>query len=374
MNYLKGFLCLIAILMSSHAYAFDTEAKQAFMVDYDTGAVLFEKSADEKMPTSSMSKVMTMYAVFDALGEGRVSLDDTFKVSEKAWRKQGSKMFVEVGKQVKIADLIRGVIIQSGNDATIVLAEGLNGTEDAFARQLNSYARKLGMANSQFQNASGWPDENHYSTARDLAILAGAIIRDFPEYYALYSEKEFTYSGIKQNNRNPLLYSDLNVDGIKTGHTDAAGYGLMASGTKDGRRIVMVINGTESEAARKKQAYNLMQWGLNNFENKIIAQEGTEITSAPVKYGVADTVSLIASKRVALTVEKGEKFDLNPDIQTNAPIVAPVEKGQKLGEAVIRGPYDQEIRIDLLAANAVEEAGFFAKTYEQIKDLISGGA
>ncbi|HOO82296.1 MAG TPA: D-alanyl-D-alanine carboxypeptidase family protein, partial [Alphaproteobacteria bacterium] len=208
-------------VLAAHAASIETKAKQAIVVDYETGTVLLSKNMDEQMPTSSMSKVMTMYAVFDSIKNGQISLNDTLPVSEKAWRMGGSKMFVEVDKRVKVEDLIRGVIVQSGNDATVVLAEGLAGSENAFANMINDKATGLGMKNSHFVNASGWPDPEHYSTARDLATLGRAIIHDFPDYYKYYMEKEFTYNNIKQTNRNPLLYRNIGADGIKTGHTEA---------------------------------------------------------------------------------------------------------------------------------------------------------
>jgi serine-type D-Ala-D-Ala carboxypeptidase (penicillin-binding protein 5/6) len=239
-------LLLFAAPAMAQVAPMETVAREAYIIDAETGQVLFEKNADQKMPTSSMSKTMTMYMVFEALKNGKLTLDQELPVSETAWRMQGSKMFVPLGQMVKVEDLIRGVIVQSGNDATIVLAEGLAGSEGEFAAAMNRKAKELGMINSNFMNASGWPDENHYSTCHDLAILAIALIRDFPDYYKYYAEKEFTYNNIKQGNRNPLLYKNIGADGIKTGHTESAGYGLMASGVRDGRRVVMVLNGMAS--------------------------------------------------------------------------------------------------------------------------------
>ncbi len=238
---------LLALVFSTPSFAqgIDTAAKQAIVLDYETGTVLFEKNADERMPTSSMSKVMTAYMVFDAVKKGQISMENQFPVTEKAWNTQGSKMFVELGNSIKVEDLLRDVIIQSGNDATIVLAEGISGSEEVFAKNMTAKAHELGMKNSNFTNASGWPDDNHYSTARDLATMGVALIHDFPEYYKIYSEKDFTYHSIKQGNRNPLLYLNNGGDGIKTGHTEAAGYGLIGSGVSalNGRRVVFVVNG-----------------------------------------------------------------------------------------------------------------------------------
>src|SRR5262245_46738062 len=227
----------------------DTSARQVIIADFTTGTVLFEKNADERMPPSSMSKIMTAYVVFQSLKKGDMRLDDQLPVSERAWRIQGSKMFVPLGERVKVEDLLRGMIIQSGNDACIVLAEGIAGSEDAFAERMNMVAKQIGLTGSNFRNASGWPDPQHYMTARDLMIVARRLIADFPEYYKFYSEKEFTYGKdekgvpIRQGNRNPLLYKNTGADGVKTGHTDDAGYGLTASEIRDGRRVIMVLIG-----------------------------------------------------------------------------------------------------------------------------------
>ena len=221
------------------AATIETIARQAILVDAITNTVLFEKNADQHMPTSSMSKVMTAYMVFEALRDKRLNLEDTLPVSEHAWRTQGSKMFVELGNRIKVEDLIRGMIIQSGNDASIVLAEALGGSEEAFAKKMTERAHQLGMKDSNFVNATGWPDDNHYSTCRDLSTLARALILTFPEYYHYDAERDFTYHGIKQGNRNPLLYRNMGVDGLKTGHTDIAGYGLIASAQRDGRRLIL---------------------------------------------------------------------------------------------------------------------------------------
>ena len=221
--------CAIIWLVTINAYANSTKAKQAILLDFNTGHILMEKAADTRMYPASMTKMMTAFMLFERLKNGSLSLEDSFSVSKKAWRKGGSKMFVEIDKQVKVEDLLRGIIIQSGNDATIVVAEGISGSEENFAIEMTKKARELGMLNTQFKNASGWPDDEHYTTARDLSILATAIIRDHPEYYHIYSEKSFKYNGIDQSNRNPLLYANIGADGLKTGHTEASGYGLTAS-------------------------------------------------------------------------------------------------------------------------------------------------
>jgi D-alanyl-D-alanine carboxypeptidase (penicillin-binding protein 5/6) len=242
-----------------------TAAKQAILVDAQTGAVLFAKNADERMPTSSMVKVMTIYLTFEGLKQNKLQMDDALPVSSYAWKQEGSRMFVNPGDHVRVEDLIRGVVIQSGNDASVVLAEALGGSEASFAERMNAKAKELGMANSHFMNATGMPDPNHYSTARDLAALAIAVIRDYPEYYHYFSELDFTYNKIKQGNRNPLLYRNIGVDGIKTGHTESGGFGLIASSLREGRRLILVVNGLESMQSRADEPAALLEWGYREF-------------------------------------------------------------------------------------------------------------
>jgi len=306
-----------------------TTAQQAILIDYDTGMVLFQKNADERMPTSSMSKTMTVYIVFEALKSGQIKPDDKFTVSEKAWRKGGSKMFVEVDKRVKVEDLLRGVIVQSGNDASIVLAEGLAGTEEAFADAMNKKAHELGMENSHFINASGWPDPDHYSTARDLAILSYNLIANFPEYYPYFAEKKFSFNNIKQSNRNPLLYRDMGADGIKTGHTEDGGYGLMASGEDAGRRVILVINGLKDETARARESARLMEWGLRGFKNHKLFSKGETVETAEVAMGRKKNLGLAVNRDITATIPAISQNDLSVQLHYKAPLIAPVKKGQK---------------------------------------------
>ncbi|PCI56122.1 MAG: D-alanyl-D-alanine carboxypeptidase [Alphaproteobacteria bacterium] len=357
---------------TSPVLAITTEAKQAIIIDYNTGTVLFEKNADAQMPTSSMSKVITMYMVFEALKKGTLSLDDTMLVSEKAWKKKGSKMFVPVGKQVKVEDLIRGVIVQSGNDATIVLAEGLAGDEDSFAAALNRKAQNLGMMNSHFMNASGWPDPDHYSTARDLSILASAVIKNFPEYYRYYGEKEFTYSKIRQENRNPLLYRGIGADGLKTGHTDIGGYGLIGTGVKDNRRVIIVINGLESSKARANEATRLLAWGLNAFRVLSLFADKKDLERAPVYLGAKTTVGLQAKEPLSFVVPKLLENDLDVKIRYNAPLKAPIEKGQEVGMITISVPQGEVIEIPLVTTEAVDSLGTFAEIIAKARLLTTG--
>ncbi|MEM7679853.1 MAG: D-alanyl-D-alanine carboxypeptidase family protein [Pseudomonadota bacterium] len=370
---LKRFLitCLV-FLMVSPAFAtsglITSSAKQAIVLDFETGAVLYDKNADEKMPTSSMSKVMTMYVVFKALKRGDISLDTKFLVSEKAWRKGGSKMFVEVGKEVKVEDLIRGVIVQSGNDATIVLAEGLAGSEEAFAQMLNAQARELGMINSQFMNASGWPDPDHYSTARDMAILAKALIEEFPEYYKYYSEQEFTFNDIKQRNRNPLLYRNIGADGVKTGHTEDGGYGVIGSGEFQGRRVVLVVNGLDSSQNRAQESAKLLDWGLKSFENRTLFAKGDIIEHAPILLGQEKTFPTTVKKDVVVTVPRLSSDEIKVSTKfPEDPIMAPVTHGDAVGSLIVEIPNLGEQSTELQAAADVDELGMVAKAIEQAR-------
>ncbi len=365
---------LFFLLLSLPALANDlqTSAKQAYIMDYETGTALLSKNAQERMPTSSMSKVMSMALVYDALQKGKISLSDAFIVSEKAWQKQGSKMFVELGNKIKVEDLIRGVVIQSGNDATIVLAEGLSGSEDNFAAELNKKAAEIGMKNSHFMNASGWPDPEHYSTAEDLAKLGVYMIKTYPEDYKYYSEKEFTYHGITQPNRNPLLYRDIGADGIKTGHTEAGGYGLMGSGMRDGRRVVLVLNGMASEKERAEESARLLDWALGRFENKTLLMPGEIIANAAVIMGKANTVGLTVKTPLRLTIPKGSNKDIKATIEYEAPLVAPINTDQPVAQLIITMPGLNPIKTPLFAAENISEKGFFALSLERIKILILG--
>jgi D-alanyl-D-alanine carboxypeptidase (penicillin-binding protein 5/6) len=373
---LARFLCVFTLVLcfSSPLWALpmQTSAKQAVIVDMGTGMTLLDKNADEQMPTSSMSKVMTAYMVFDALKEGKITMNTPFTVSEKAWRKGGSKMFVKVDSRVSVEDLLKGVIVQSGNDATIVLAEGLAGDEDSFAVAMTARARELGMKNSQFKNASGWPDPDHYSTARDLAMLGQRIIVDYPHYYSLYSMKEFEYNGIKQANRNPLLYRNMGVDGIKTGHTEVGGYGLMASGEKDGRRVVMVVNGLESERDRAEESARLMGWALNQFDNIDLVKQGAELAKAKTIFAAEDDIALTVGRDIRVTVPKLKKDDVTLTLNYKEPIQAPLNKGDVVGEAVVTIPDIGDFAVPLVLMNDLESAGFFGRTIDKFKTLLSG--
>lgn len=353
-KYLLTFLLLLFITPS--AFAMDTEAKQAIVVDDDTNTVLFEKNADEKMHPSSMSKLMTVYLVFNRLKEGSLKLTDTLPVSEKAWRLQGSKMFVALGSQVSIEDLLQGIIVQSGNDACMVVAEGLGGSEEAFVEQMNDMAKKLGLTSSHFANPDGLTDPNHVMSARDLATLAHDIIHNFPEYYHYFSQKDFVYHNIKQGNRNLLLYSnDYSVDGLKTGHTDEGGFGMVVSGKQNGRRVIVVVNGTDSEKARAEESERLLSYAFRDFEDVTLLHKGEVLDNVPVWFGVRNSVAIAADKDVTLTLPRVGRDQMKFTLSYNQAIPAPIKQGDHIADLKIESPAAPTQVIPLVAAESVDQ-------------------
>ncbi|MCK5556434.1 MAG: D-alanyl-D-alanine carboxypeptidase, partial [Alphaproteobacteria bacterium] len=348
---------LLVYATSSYAAVISTPATHAILLDAGTGTVLLDKNADDRMPTSSMSKVMTLYMVFDALKKGQLKLNDNLLVSEKAWRMGGSKMFIKVGSKVKVEDLIRGVAIQSGNDATIALAEGIAGSEEAFAERMNSRARKLGMMNSHFMNASGWPVSDHYSTPRDLSLLAFRMMVDFPEYYHYFSEKEFTYNKIRQSNRDPLIGKVVGADGIKTGHTEIAGYGLIGSAFRDGRRLILVVNGLESKKQRAEEGRKLLEWGFRNFESKKILKKGDPVAETEVWLGQEDKVHLVSETNMTVILPVIGRENIKMTVIYKTPLIAPVVKGVLAGKLRIEIPDQPPVEVNLLTGNAVDLKG-----------------
>ncbi len=356
------------------AWSFETKAKQAFLIDYETGAVLFEKNADEIMFPASMSKIMTAYMVFERLRDERLALDDEIEISEKAWRTGGSKMFVEVGKRVTVEDLLRGIIIQSGNDASVAIAEALGGTEEAFADLMTEKARELGMDNSVFRNATGLPDPEHVTTARDLALLARHLIDDFPEYYPLFSEKTFTFSEIRQGNRNPLLYKSLGADGLKTGHTEASGYGLAASAARGERRLIVVLNGLESVRDRGEEAEKLIGWGFREFENYPLFTAGEVVDMADIWLGEAADVPLVLEEDLTVTLPRKARKEMKVAVSYDGPVPAPVAKGAQIASLVITGPEFDPIERPLYADSDVADLNFFGRIGGAISYLIFGSS
>ena len=368
----KIILCLLAFSMfsSSAAMAIETSAKQAFMIDATTHSILLNKDGDVAMHPSSMSKLMTIYILFSRLKAGRVKLDSKFTVSEKAWRTQGSKTFVGIGSEMMVEDLIHGIIIQSGNDACIVVAEGISGSEEAFVKEMNETAKTLGMTQSHFMNATGLPDDNHLMSAHDLATLAGHLISDFPEYYHYFSIREYTYNNITQQNRNRLLGSNIGVDGLKTGHTDAGGYGITLSAQQGDRRLILVINGTESDNARMQEGDTLMRWGFREFENKTLVHKGQNIADGDVWFGKQPSVPLIADGDVVITLPAGEKKEVSFTLKYVGPIPAPITKGTHVADLVVKIPGNEPRIVPLLAGDDVEKLSGFPRMAAVISHFI----
>jgi serine-type D-Ala-D-Ala carboxypeptidase (penicillin-binding protein 5/6) len=354
-------------------------ARQALVMDYHTGFVMFERAPDERMPPSSMSKIMTAYMVFKAVKEGKLSLEDTLPVSERAWRMQGSKMFVPLNGRVKVEDLIRGMIVQSGNDACIVLAEALAGTEEAFAEQMNVEARRLGLRASNFRNSTGWPDPEHYTTARDLATLAKRVIDDYPEYYRYYREIDFVYGRdertgreIRQGNRNPLLYRNIGADGIKTGHTEAAGFGLTASAQRDGRRVIAVFNGWVSMRARAEESERMIDWAFREFQTYRLFTAGQEVERADIWLGQKPGVALLTAQDVAITMPRRLRPQLTARVVYDNPVPAPIREGQALGRVIMSAPGVAPVEIALVAAEEVDRLGFAGRLGAAVNYLVFG--
>ncbi|HEX5079967.1 MAG TPA: D-alanyl-D-alanine carboxypeptidase family protein [Geminicoccaceae bacterium] len=368
-----GLLVLLASsLPPSVAKAYDTLAKAAILIDHDTGQVLFAKNPDEPVPPASMSKLMTVLMVFERLHDGRLHLDDEFTVSEKAWRKGGSKMFVEVGKRVRVGDLLRGIIVQSGNDACIVVAENLAGSEEAFAAEMTARAHELGMTQTTLKNASGWPDPGHLMSVRDLATLAGTIISNYPEYYEIFSEKEFEFNGILQYARNPLLRRDVGADGLKTGHTEEAGYGLTASAVRDGRRLVLVLAGLETPGQRAREAERLLEHGFRDFKAYQLFAAGQTVDSAPVWLGDQDTVPLVTDQSVVLTLTPEARRQLEVKVIYDSPVPAPVALGAPLAQLEITAPGIEPKRMPLIAGEEIQAAGLLGRMSGALGYLIWG--
>ena len=334
----------------------DTEAKYAFVTDYNTGASLLDKDADVQQPPSSMTKLMTAYIVYGMLKIGRLQLDAELPVSDKAWRMQGSKMFVPQGGSVKVEDLIRGMIVQSGNDACIVLAEGVAGSEDQFVELMNAKAKELGLTNTHYANCTGWPDATQYMSCRDIATLAGDIIRDFPEYYHYDKETSFKYNGIEQGNRNPLVQKGL-ADGLKTGHTEAGGYGVVASADRGGRRVILVINGLTSMHARAEESERLLEWAFREWEDVDLFKAGDTVEEVKVWLGTQPTVALVGGRNLVITMPKQWRQTAKIEIQYNAPIAAPVNRGDVLGKLVVSGKGVPDMQVPLLAGEDVPRQG-----------------
>jgi D-alanyl-D-alanine carboxypeptidase (penicillin-binding protein 5/6) len=350
----------------------DTVAKWAFIQDFTTGAVLLNKGADEPMPPSSMTKLMTMYLVYEQLKKGQLKLTDTVTVSARAAAMGGSRMFLDVGKPVVLEDLIRGVIVQSGNDAATVLAEAVGGTQERFVDMMNAKAKELGLTHSVFRNPTGWPDPEQFMSCRDIATLARRIISEFPEYYKYDSERSFKYNNIEQQNRHPMVQAGT-ADGLKTGHTDAGGFGLVASSLRDGRRVVMVLNGMTSMHERAGESEKLMNWAFASFENVTLFSANEIIDNAPVWLGKDKTVPLIGGRDLIVTLPKSWRQTASIKISYAAPITAPVAQGQPIGVMMLRGQGVPAMDVNLLAGADVPRLSLPMRSLAVVSHYVTGG-
>ncbi len=335
----------------------DTQARHALIIEAETGAVLLDKGADERIPPASMSKLMTAYVVFGLLKSGQAKLIDQLPVSEAAWRTGGSKMFVPLGGRVSIDDLLQGMIVQSGNDACVVLAEGLAGSQQAFVDLMNRKAKEIGLLHSHFADVDGLPDPNHYMTARDLATLALHTIHDFPEYYHYFDEKEFTFNNIKQGNRNPLLYANIGADGLKTGHTEEAGYSLLASVHRGDRRIILVLNGLPTSRARAQEGERLAEWAFREYNDYQLFKAGDQVENADVWLGDQAKVPLTVAHNVVVTLSRQARKAMSVKASFDGPVPAPISKGEEIGKVVISAPDTPQVEVPLHAAAGVDRLG-----------------
>jgi D-alanyl-D-alanine carboxypeptidase (penicillin-binding protein 5/6) len=347
-------------------------SKQYILVDFDSGRILVEHNADQRVEMASITKLMTTYVVFQELASGNVTLSDTVPVSEKAWRTEGSRMFIEPSMEVNVEQLLLGVIIQSGNDASVALAEFLGGSEEAFAGVMNHYAAELGMTNTHFMNSTGLPDPEHYSTAHDIARLSEALIRDFPDYYPWFSQKEFTFNDIRQHNRNNLLWRDPAVDGLKTGHTESAGYCLASSAKREGMRLVAVVMGAASEQSRASESQALLNYGFRFFETVQLYRAGDELARARVWKGEAEEVSLGIASDMFVTSPRGSYERLEAAVHLQPELMAPLELGVEVGRVNVSLDGEPVAEDALLTREAVSAAGFFGRAWDGLK-LWGGG-
>jgi D-alanyl-D-alanine carboxypeptidase (penicillin-binding protein 5/6) len=347
-------------------------AKSYLLMDFNSGRILVEQNPDLQVEPASITKLMTSYVVFKELAEGNITLEETAAVSEKAWRTGGSRMFIEPDMQVSVEDLIKGMVIQSGNDASVALAEHVAGSEDAFASLMNHYAELLGMTGTSFMNSTGLPDPQHYTTARDIVLLSAAIIREFPGYYAWYSDKEFTFNNIRQHNRNTLLWRDPAIDGLKTGHTEAAGYCLATSAKRDGMRLLSAVMGSASESSRASESQTLLNYGFRFFETVQLYQAGQELAVGHVWRGLTDEVALGLQESLFITIPRGRYDDLDAQVEMQPELSAPLAAGVTVGKITVQLGEDLVAGRDLVTLSAVEEAGFFGRSWDSLRLWFDG--
>ncbi len=349
----------------------DTAAKFALIMDFNTGATLLDKQGDVPMPPSSMTKLMTAYIVYGMLKSGRMTLTQELPVSERAWRTQGSKMFVPLNGAVQVEDLVRGVIVQSGNDACIVLAEAVAGSEEAFAELMNAKAKELGLTASNFRNSTGWPDPQQRMSCRDIAMLARRLITDFPEYYHYDNEKVFKYNNIEQQNRNPLVQKGT-ADGLKTGHTEEGGYGLVASSARGGRRVVVVVNGLTSMHQRAEESERLLEWSFREFENVSLFTAGDTVENAKVWLGARPTVPLVGGQDLVLTLPRQWRRNAKIAVEYDNPVPAPISRGDVLGKLTVSGQGVPAMDVPLLAGADVPRLGLPGRAMAVVGRYVTG--
>ncbi|HNR22681.1 MAG TPA: D-alanyl-D-alanine carboxypeptidase family protein [Steroidobacteraceae bacterium] len=360
-------LCLVACAFASAHAALPIpkppaiDARALILIDHDSGRVLAESNADERMEPASLTKVMTGYIAFEALKDGRLTLTEEIPISERAWKSEGSRSFVQVGTRIPVEVLLKGMIVQSGNDATIALAERLGGSEEGFAQIMNAYAKKLGMRNTNYENSTGLPGANHYTTARDMATLARAVIRDYPEYYQWYSLREFVWNNIRQQNRNGLLARDASVDGIKTGHTESAGYCLATSAKRDGMRLVSAVFGTKSMRAREDASAALLNYGFTFYETVKLKGRGETVLAPRLYKGEEENIAIGPRADVYVTVGRGDAAQVTTAATANEPLLAPADPATAAGELVVSVGNDVVSRVPLYPLKAVPEGGWWTR-------------
>ena len=372
---LAGFF---APLVITKAQAIESRADYALLMDVNTGVVLFEKNGAAPMTPASMSKLMTVLMVFDALKHGTLSLEDTLFVSDNAWRKGGAKsggstMFLKARSRVSVENLLRGIVVQSGNDACIVIAEGLAGSEEDFALAMNDRAAELGMTTAYFTNSTGLPEPEHKMSARDLAILANTLVTDYGAYYSMFSERDFTWNGIRQGNRNPLLYANIGADGLKTGHTRESGYGLVASGEQNGRRLILVMNGLDSKKERAAEARRFMNWGFRAFTPEVLVEGGAVVRALPVWHGDSAAVNIAPKQRFQVLVPRGKRGKMAITLTYDRPIHAPIKAGDALGILRVTLPNMPPQEIAVVAADDVGRGNFISRALDSLGYLLFGG-
>ncbi len=368
----KIILTFIIILFNTQVHSIDTKAQQAVVVDFDTNEVLFEKNSNDRIIPASMTKIMTVYVAFDRLKNTDFSITNKCRISPKAYKMGGSRTFLEIDDQVSVDDLLKGIIVQSGNDASIALAECLGGTEEDFSNLMNVYAKRLGMINTNFLNSSGWPEDNHYSSVFDLAILSNALVSDFPNLYTYFAIKDFTYNDIKQPNRNKLLYQVEGADGIKTGFTKKSGWGIAATAKRNNRRITVVISGTNSSRSRLNESSNLINWAFNQTSQKTLVKKNQIIKEVDVWLGVESKFNLISSDNIISTLSFDQIQLINSSVEYNKPISAPIIKGKEYGKLFIKIKGKPEIIVPLVSDKNISKVNPFYKVIAAAKYLLFG--